>query len=371
VQIAARAEALLSRYLSMVLKGLITPGLTAAHRGASSTDPSGAGLQRVANRPIVCHVLDRLRDAGVREAALVVPMEASTELQMCLAAEGPAEVSVRCFVYDHDALGAALALAIAFLDEAPCIVHPPDGLLAEPLTSFARRLSADRPDLVVLVRKGSGETDSIGLATRRLLRLAGEGTQPAAVLGLSGICLFGPGGLRLAQEVGWRTDRESDLVAVAERLVAGGGTVHIEYVESWSRFTGNSADLLDLNRIVLDELGPQIEPIPGSHNRIEGRVVVHPTASVQSSVLIGPAIVGPGALVVESYIGPYTSIGAHARIEGAEVERSIILAGASIMHVGGRLVASVVGREARIARDFSLPRAMRLNVGDGGEVVLC
>jgi hypothetical protein len=34
-------------------------------------------------------------------------------------------------------------------------------------------------------------------------------------------------------------------------------------------------------------------------------------------------------------------------------------------------VASVVGRDARVARDFSLPRAMRLNVGDGGEVVLC
>jgi glucose-1-phosphate thymidylyltransferase len=92
---------------------------------------------------------------------------------------------------------------------------------------------------------------------------------------------------------------------------------------------------------------------------------------VESSVIIGPAIVGPGALVVESYIGPYTSIGAHAHIEGAEVERSIILAGASIMHVGGRLVASVVGRDARVARDFSLPRAMRLTVGDGGEVVLC
>jgi glucose-1-phosphate thymidylyltransferase len=371
VQIAARAGALLSRYLFMVLKGLITPGLTAAHTGASSSDPCGTGLQRVANRPIVCHVLDRLRDAGVREAALVVPMEASTELQMCLAAEGPAEVAVRCFPYDHDELPAALASAIAFLGEAPCVVHPPDGLLAEPLANYAERLNADGPDLVVLMRKGSGEIDSIGLATRRLLRLADERSSSVVALGPSGVCLLGPGGLRLAQDVGWRTDRESDLVTVAERLVANGGALRIEYVEGWLRCTGKPADLLQMNRVVLDELGPQIDPIPGAHNRIEGRVVVHPTASVQSSVLIGPAIVGPGALVVESYIGPYTSIGAHARIEGAEVERSIILAGASIMHVGGRLVASVVGRDARIARDFSLPRAMRLNVGDGGEVVLC
>jgi len=81
-----------------------------------------------------------------------------------------------------------------------------------------------------------------------------------------------------------------------------------------------------------------------------------------------PAIVGAGAQVVDAYIGPYTAIGAGARIEGGEVERSIILPGASITHLGGRLVASVVGSNARIFRDFSLPRGMRLHVGDDVEV---
>jgi hypothetical protein len=40
------------------------------------------------------------------------------------------------------------------------------------------------------------------------------------------------------------------------------------------------------------------------------------------------------------------------------------------MHVGGRPVASVLGRQARVFRDFSLPRALRLRVGDGTEVAL-
>ena len=92
---------------------------------------------------------------------------------------------------------------------------------------------------------------------------------------------------------------------------------------------------------------------------------------MQSSVIVGPAIVGPGALVRDSYIGPYTSIGAGVHIEGAEIERSIIMPRASITHIGGRLVGSVVGCDARVFRDFSLPRALRLNVGDGGEVALC
>ena len=57
-------------------------------------------------------------------------------------------------------------------------------------------------------------------------------------------------------------------------------------------------------------------------------------------------------------------------IEGSEVEHSIILAGASISHLGGRLEASVVGPRARVFRDFRLPKALRLNVGEGAQVTL-
>ncbi len=355
----------------MVLKGLIASGPAAVYGGAAPNDSFAAGLQRVANRPIVCHALKRLHDAGVSEVALVVPREVVEEVEACIATDGPSELISRCFAYESEERPSALAEAIDSLGEAPCIVHPPDGLLARPLRSFVEMLSADSPDLIVLVRKGSADIDSIGLATRRLLRLSENSSPPAAVQGPSGVCLFGPGGLRRAGKAGWRIESEPALVAVAEQLVGDGGSVHVEYVDGWLRCTGKSADLLEMNRIVLDELSPQSEPIQGTENRIEGSVVVHPSACVESSVIIGPAIIGAGALVVESYIGPYTSIGAQAHIEGAEVERSIILAGASIMHVGGRLVASVVGRDARVARDFSLPRAMRLTVGDGGEVVLC
>ena len=99
--------------------------------------------------------------------------------------------------------------------------------------------------------------------------------------------------------------------------------------------------------------------------------MIHETATVSTSVLVGPVVVGEGAEVTNSYIGPYTSIGAGAQIEGVEIERSIISPNARVMHVGARLVSSLVGRDAHVFRDFSLPRAMRLRVGEGDEVALC
>ncbi len=137
----------------------------------------------------------------------------------------------------------------------------------------------------------------------------------------------------------------------------------------------NPLDLLELNQIALDRLEISQRRANGNGsdngNRIEGRVQIHRDASVRASVIVGPTVIGRGARVTDAYIGPYTSIGEDARIEGAEIERSIIASGASITHIGGRLVASVVGRDARIFRDFSLPRALRLRVGHGTEVALC
>src|SRR5215213_9418758 len=118
-----------------------------------------------------------------------------------------------------------------------------------------------------------------------------------------------------------------------------------------------------MNRVLLDDLDPgHARKWPST--RIEGRVSIHPSAHVESSVIRGPVVVGAGVIIQESFVGPYTSIGEEVRLEGAEIENSIVLRGASLMHVGARLESSVIGRDARVERRFTVPRAMRLRLGD-------
>lgn len=351
----------------MLLKGiLVLPSAATSKR--SSAPPA---LQQVANRPIICRALEEMRRAGVGEATIVVPDAVASELRACVADEGPPEIDTRFLSYGRDELLAAvLDQTAALVGEHPCIVQLADGLLAQPLAPLVELLGADTPDLAVLIHQGAGQSERLGLATRRLLRLA-EAEPEKSALGLAGVCLFGAGALRHVRAAKWCPGPDVELVAVAERLVAVGGRLHVAEVRGWQRYAGEARDLLQMNHFMLDALAPDVVPPNSEGSRIEGRVMIHPTATIKSSVIVGPAIVGPRARLVDAYIGPYTSIGADVRIEGAEIERSIILAGASILHVGGRLVASVVGRDARIFRDFSLPRAIRLNVGDGVEVALC
>lgn len=360
----------------MALKGLIVPASSAA----PASGLANAALQRVANRPIFCHVLEDMRRAGLTEIVIMAPERESSDMRACLEADGPSGLELQWLPFvpreqlevdqRDDGIEQALAAAAELVGEEACIVHVAEGLLDQTLESLIATPREASPELVVFVSRPVNDAGSIGLATRRLMHLADVAPQ-GSPLDLTGAALLAPGALRRAARVRWWTAGALDMAAIAEQLVASGGRVYVERVNGWRSCTGEVADLLELNRIALDATRLEHDGVPGPGNRIEGDVQVHPTACVQSSTIVGPAILGPNVLVLDSYIGPYTSIGAGVHIEGAEVERSIILPGARITHIGGRLAGSVVGRDAKIFRDFSLPRALRLNVGDGGEVALC
>ena len=58
---------------------------------------------------------------------------------------------------------------------------------------------------------------------------------------------------------------------------------------------------------------------PGRH-RDPSPALIHPTAVVRSTLVRGPAVIGPGVRLNDVYVGPYTSIGENVTIEGAEIE---------------------------------------------------
>jgi glucose-1-phosphate thymidylyltransferase len=328
-------------------------------------------LQRVANRPIVCHVLDALAQAGIVEIAVLAPPDAAEEIAACIAEERSTGIDVHYLINDRRDASEDPLLAVAeFVGEDPCILHRANGLLGQPLEPFKNTLQEESADALLLVQEDAREIKRLRLVPQRLPTPNKDDATIAPPEGVAGVCLLGPGTLRRLAEPD-RSARTLDFAALTERLARDGGRVHMRTVQRWRHFTGDALDLLDMNRMMLDELDSELAAPADDDNRFEGHIAIHPTASVTSSVIIGPVIVGANALIADSYIGPHTSIAERVRIEGAEIERSIVLADASVLHVGGRLVASIVGREARIFRDFSMPRALRLQVGDGDEVALC
>jgi glucose-1-phosphate thymidylyltransferase len=353
----------------MRLLGLIVveDGVRSRISGARSCSHA---VEQIANRPIVEHVLETLERAGVDEVLVASSGAHSNRIRECLSARAKSDGARIRYLHCEAPLEItdALRMAAPVVGESPCLVHLGTGLLDEPLTPFVDR-TWGAPDIALLVHQTEGHDVHLSAATQEMLHLASFGADNA--LGMAGVWLFGSGALPLAAATPWSMCGDVDLTMLGKRIADAGGSLQVKRVDSWRQYRGDPLELLELNRIVLDQLDARLRRPSNNGNRIEGRVWIHESASVHASVIIGPTVIGPGARITDSYIGPYTSIGERARVEGAEVERSIISPGASVMHVGGRLVASVVGRDARVFRDFSLPRALRLRVGDGTEVALC
>jgi glucose-1-phosphate thymidylyltransferase len=165
--------------------------------------------------------------------------------------------------------------------------------------------------------------------------------------------------------------RPEDVVEVLlERVRQSGGRVSTRSVTDWWRYRSGTEALLDGNRFALEGQRAAYDRSQVIDSKIQGAVIVHAEARIKSSVVRGPAIIGARARLRDAYVGPYTSIGDDVAIEGAEIEHSVVLPGASITHLAGRLEASVIGQGSRVFRDFRLPRALRLTVGEGAEVCL-
>jgi glucose-1-phosphate thymidylyltransferase len=97
-------------------------------------------------------------------------------------------------------------------------------------------------------------------------------------------------------------------------------------------------------------------------------VIVEAGARLERSSVRGPAVIGARAVLTDAYIGPYTAVGEDCVIASAEVEHSILLAGAEVRNLDGRMESSLLGRNVKVGRGDHQPRAYRFMVGDNSEI---
>jgi glucose-1-phosphate thymidylyltransferase len=339
-------------------------GAARNHPGVRLPSPPFVSL---ANRCLLQHALEWLAAAQVQAAVVVVPEAMASEARR---AAGPprSDIAIEWLEQLPSESPADTLTAVAgFLEGEPFVLHLADSLAKDALASLMSDRSVEDLDALVLVQDDAAhERDrviDIGLRLERGdPRLHLRRGVPAGVAVLGAGALQAMSALDPAEALG--------LEHVVARLRELGGKVRTCQVRKWWRFKGGAPALLAGNRFALEQLRPDFESARVVNSDIQGAVVAHASARIESSTVRGPAIIGPDAHMREAYVGPYTSIGARVRIEGAEIEHSVILDGASITHLMDRLEACVVGSNARIFRDFRLPRALRLQVGEGATISL-
>jgi len=352
------------------LKGLILSG-GAGTRLRPITHTSAKQLVPVANKPVLFYGIEALVEAGVAEIGIIIAPETGGEIEEA-AGDGSRFGARITYILQDEPAGLAHAVLTAeeFIGGSPFVMYLGDNLLRDGLRGLVNTFHSDEPDALILLTPVD-DPSSYGVAEldgERIVRLVEKPKDPPSNLALVGVYLFSPLIFDAARtlEPSWRGELE--ITEAIQALIDQGRQVQSEIVRGWWKDTGQLADMLEANRLVLEELETKIDGDADEASRVEGRVVLEPGASLVRSVVRGPAVIGAGAQIEDAYIGPYTSIGDGVRVARSEVEHSIVLAGSVVEDLGTRMEASLLGRNVKLTRSDGVPKTLRLLVGDNSEI---
>jgi glucose-1-phosphate thymidylyltransferase len=352
------------------LKGLILSG-GAGTRLRPITHTSAKQLVPVANKPVLFYGIEALVDAGVTEIGIIIAPETGDEIRAAAGDGSQFGAEIAYIVQDEPAgLAHAVLTAEEFIGDSPFVMYLGDNLLRDGLRGLVSTFVADEPDALILLTPVD-DPQSYGVAEldgQRIVRLIEKPKDPPSNLALVGVYLFSSSIFAAARglEPSWRGEYE--ITEAIQALIDDDHKVQSEVVRGWWKDTGQLADMLEANRLVLEELETKIEGEVDEGSRVEGRVVLEPGASLTRSVVRGPAVIGAGACIEDAYIGPYTSIGGGVHVRRSEVEHSIVLADSVVEDLETRMEASLLGRNVKLTRSAGVPKTLRLLVGDNCEI---
>jgi glucose-1-phosphate thymidylyltransferase len=361
------------------VKGLILAG-GAGTRLRPITHTSAKQLVPVANKPILFYGIEHMAAAGIKEIGIVIG-DTGPEIREAVGDGSRFGVDVTYLPQDAP-LGLAHCVLIArdFLGDDDFVMYLGDNMIQQGLVQFVDKFEqdqqrADRPTLVgqhrppaaqILLcpvpdphRFGIAEVDDAG----HIVRLVEKPADPPSNLALAGVYLFTPTIHEAVRAIAPSERGELEITDAIQWLIDNGHRVRHEQLVGWWLDTGKKDPLLESNRRVLETLEARCDGELDGDSHIDGRVVIEPGAVLINSNVRGPAIIGSGTRLENTYVGPFTAVADGCTIIDSEIEHSVVLDHARIVGVP-RLTDSLIGRHVEVHRSGSRPRATRLMVGD-------
>ena len=317
----------------------------------------------VANKPILFYAIEDVIEAGAEGIGIIVGPNKEQVMETVKSEDWDAEIE---FIYQSEPKGLAHTILVAeeFLDDE-FVMYLGDNILREGIVEHAKKFKENKYDASIMLTEvenpqqfGIAELNEDGT----IKRLVEKPKVPVSNLALVGIYFFKTAILEACKSIkpSWRNELE--ITDAIQWHIDNGYEVGWTKVEGWWKDTGKPEDILEANRLILDDLSSEIrEKVKG---KIRGRVSIDKGTKVsEKSVIKGPALIGRDCVIKDSYIGPYASIGNDCKIINSEVEDSVVMDDAKLINAGN-IADSMIGRGAVIEKNKSLPKGSKFIIGD-------
>ncbi len=288
----------------------------------------------IANKPMLEHIIDAVRDAGIEDILLIVGYRKESITDYF--GDG-SKFGVRItYTTQNQQMGTGHAFGMASgFCKGPFIALNGDVLVS---SSHIRKIMARNEDAVITV-KAVEHPQSYGVIEAegpRVKRIVEKSTEPPTNMANAGVYLFSTAIFNAIFKTQLSPRGEIEVTDSIQFLIDKGSPVGYEVMEEPWLDVGRPWDLLTANELNLKSLTGHIEGEVEPNATLKGEVSVGKGTIVRNGAyIIGPVVIGEHCDIGPNcFIRPSTSIGNHVHIGNAvEVKNSVIMDHTKIGHL--------------------------------------
>ena len=327
-------------------------------------------LLPIANKPILHHAIEAAVKAGIREIGIVCNAD-SNEVQNSIGDGNQWNVKITYIPQDAP-LGLAHVVRISqsFIGNDDFVFYLGDNMVVGGIKRFINEFEKSNCNCF-LTLAAVRDPERFGVPdihNGKIIGVEEKPKKPKSQYAVAGIYIYDNHIFEAVNNIKPSHRGELEISDAHQYLIDKGYNIGYSEITGWWKDTGKPSDLLEANRLVLDNIEPNIEGSIDTASTVSGKVVLNVGSKVINSLIRGPAIIGKNSVIENSYIGPFTSIGDNTVIKNSEVEYSIVLKDCKILDVKIRIEGSILGNDVEIVEATGKPHVHRFMIGDQSRV---
>lgn len=358
------------------MKALITSGGKGT-RLRPITHTSNKHLIPIANKPMIHYAIEAVAEAGIKDVGIIYNPDTGDEIKNALG--NGSHWGVRfAYILQEAPLGLAHVVKVSqdFIGDDSFVFYLGDNVVVGGIGRFIDDFLREGSNCHLVLSKVH-DPERFGvpeIKDRKIIGVEEKPKKPKSQYAVTGIYLYDSSIFEAVNNIKPSERGELEISDAHHYLIKKGYRVGYSEITGWWKDTGKPEDLLEANRLTLDRIIGDDEPVIkgkiDNDSDIAGKVIIEKGAKIIKSSIRGPVIIGENTVIENSYIGPFTSIYYGCHIKNSEVEYSIVLEKCKIIDADIRIERSLLGREAEIIKCQSKPRTQKFIIGDQSIVEL-
>lgn len=338
------------------------------------TYTSAKHLIPLANKPALEYGIEKIKACGIKDIGIIIGEETGEDIKKEISDGKKWGVNIT-YILQEEPLGLAHAVKVSrdFLKDEPFLMFLGDNLLRNDINQYRNKFEkGDNQAFVLLTHvENPQQFGIVELEDKKIVRMVEKPKDPPTDLALIGVYFFDKSIHQAIDNIKPSGRGELEITDAIQWLVDHNYNVEAEVIDGWWKDTGKPEDIIEANRLILEDIHRDLQKaIIDNKSKVFGRVNLANGVEIINSTILGPVVIGENAMIVNSYVGPFTSLSHGVNVENSELEYSVIMANTQIKNVKSRMQNCLIGKDVKIYRSDVMPRIHEFILADDSSVRL-